>query len=91
MTVAEIERLVIGSLADFLRSIEKDVPPMSGKTRPKDDLGLESDDDVCWVCELEEEGFVLPSNFRAFVTEDGTRARTIADIAKVLQGHQVKK
>ena len=91
MTVAEIERLVIDSLAGFLKSIEKDVPPMSGKTRPIGDLGLESDDEVDWLCDLEDEGFVLPNDFRAFVTEDGTRARTIAEVARVLQAHQVKK
>jgi hypothetical protein len=87
MTSAQIEEFVIDSLGRFLQSMEKEVPTMNGKTRPIGDLGLESDDEVDWLCDIEDDGFVLPKDVRAWASQDATRALTITEIAKVLQTH----
>ena len=90
MTLAQIEQFVMDSLADYLRSVEKDVPPMSQNTRPIGDLGLESQDGVDWLCDLEDYGFVVPNNVCPFTTESG-RVLTISAIAELLQGYQVEE
>lgn len=89
--MADIERRVRDSLKDFLRSIGRTVPPMDANTRPIPDLGLETRDEVDWLCDLEELGLYVPHNFRAFVTEDGTRMRSIKEIAELLERCQTGK
>ncbi len=90
MKLAEIEQFVMDSLADYLRSVEKGVPPMSRNTKPIGDLGLESQDGVDWLCDLEDHGFVVPNNVCPFKTDSG-KTLTISAIAELLQDHQVEE
>ena len=90
MTLAEIEQFVMDSLGDYLRSSEKDVPSMTRDTKPIGDLGLESQDGVDWLCDLEGCGFVVPNNVCPFQTNDGATL-TISGIAELLQDYQVNK
>ncbi len=90
MTLTEIEQFVMASLSEYLRSVEKDVPPMTRNTKPIGDLGLESQDGVDWLCDLEDHGFVVPNNVCPFKTDNG-EVLTISAIAELLQDYQVEE
>ncbi len=83
-----MEKIVRDSLEDFLRSIGRTIPPMDPDTRPIPDLGLDTREEVDWLCDVEELGVHVPHAFRAFVTEDGKRMRSIKEIAELLERSQ---
>jgi len=89
MTLKQVREKVIDSLRQLLDSLEKEVPKINDKTKPIGDLGLESDDGIDWICDLEEMGFNIPKDVNLFVVDKGNCVRTVGEIVELLHSLQV--
>ncbi len=89
MTLDKIKEIVVESIRQFLVSLGREVQEVNENMKPIGDLGLDSQDGIDLVCDLEEVGFRIPNDVNPFVVEKGPCTRTVAEIAKLLQSYYV--
>ena len=85
MIEKQIEVIVLETLKRFMTSLKKPFKTINRNTNPISDLCLDSPDGIDWVCDLEEEGLVIPLKVNPFV-DDNEKPRNVDEIIRLLYG-----
>ena len=82
---------VFATVVSGLEQIAEDAHSITGKSRPIGDLGLDSEDGIDWICDMDSQGFDVPNDVNPFVDKKGRRPRTVDEITDLLMRYVVEE